>query len=222
MCGRGRRCGRGTRRSMRAITWQAQHIRPGGRRGHLGPRRGAQVDGGAALGVAAERGVVLQAVAGAVDLHGQARGEAGHVAPGQRVAHLHASAQRLPRVLRLPATTCVPPAATFISLCPCLTVKHMRLWIPGHTQGPPAASAALPHQLHALHMQAAGTRHCQPGYFGGETWTRWAPAGARPSPRCCAGWPAQTCGAPRTTPCRLRAPTSWRSARRGSGSKQAR
>ncbi len=73
----------------------------GARAARLRAVAGQQVHGAAAGLVAAQRGVVLQPVARAVHLHRQPRAEAGRVARGQRVAHLHARRQALPRVLRL-------------------------------------------------------------------------------------------------------------------------
>lgn len=73
---------------------------------HLRPVDGEQVDGVRAGRVATQRSIVLQAVAGAVHLHGQARAERGRVAAGQRVAHLHARRQALPRRIRA-----LPPPA---------------------------------------------------------------------------------------------------------------
>ena len=92
-----------------------------GPRTHLWHVAGEQVHRLAASKVSAKGCIMLQSIAGAVNLHWQPRDELRWVACGQRIPHLHAGCQNLPGLLRL----LPPPELHQKCSCKGLMQRHM-------------------------------------------------------------------------------------------------
>ena len=80
---------------------------------YLGPVSRHEVDGSPPAQVPAQGSIVLQAVAGAVHVHGEGAGVLLHVAARPGVAQLHAGSQQLPGVVPLHP----PPAQPTVRYC---------------------------------------------------------------------------------------------------------